>query len=216
MIPLAGVEDAEFDAARQILGARLRDPFCEEAELIHPFHHRARESFNELALALESRGDQARFVCGHVRPAGGRLTIHPVAVIFDDGQRRSAVSSWIPQKTAASSGKETGEADAEMEPASPPPLVDFLQRLRRELSELFLSGVAQAPPETWARLTQTARQLGFVRLVEPIAALAEQLVARREPLEWDPAAAIRQTLELCLLMRLVDDDLPGPSDGSAP
>jgi hypothetical protein len=61
----------------------------------------------------------------------------------------------------------------------------------------------------WAELAEVARQVGFDRLVAPIAALADSLLTRADTLRWDATPAWAHAGELCLLSRLASEyDMP--------
>ena len=63
-------EGVQVDGIHQRLTAVIHDLGGETALLIHPFHSRGLEGFDELLDVLEKRGDDLRFVCGHVRSRG--------------------------------------------------------------------------------------------------------------------------------------------------
>lgn len=75
----------------------------------------------------------------------------------------------------------------------------FLADLQDTLSDLLLTGVARCDAGRWADHAAHARRLGFVRLANPIATLAEALTSRSQSLDWRPASAIQQARRLCLL-----------------
>jgi hypothetical protein len=196
-----------FDPAKQRLTARLADPQGGSATLVHPYHHRGREGFDALAQTLEARGDQVRFVAGHVRARGPTLEIQPIAVVLDDGQRRLALQPWLPSGAGivAAEGPPPDDVPPERNPEADSPVEEFLLRLDDLLSEVLLTGLNLASAPAWTELAEVARQVGFARLNAPIAALADALLARADTLRWDPTPALRQARELCLLSRLASE-----------
>lgn len=204
VIAVERADMAAFDPTMQRLTARLVDREGNLATLVHPFHHRGRDGFNDLASILEARGDQVRFVSGHVRSRGRVLEIEPIAIVVDDGQRRVGMLPWLPRNTeiAASVEQPSDDAASDEAPESDSPVKEFLLRLDDLLAEVLLTGLTLAPASAWTELAGVARQLGFVRLSAPIAALADAFLARADTLRWDATPALVQTRELCLLSRL--------------
>ncbi|MDB5338367.1 MAG: hypothetical protein JWN70_3986 [Planctomycetaceae bacterium] len=203
VVAVQGVDEVDFNASHQRLTARLRDSQGEFAELIHPFHARAREGFNDLVEVLEQRGDQVRFVCGHVRVSGRSLQIQPISLILDDGQRRVGIQPWLPhqiQATGNTAGLAEDELDAKFSTKSP--IEEFVRRLDEQLSDLLLTGLPRSHASTWTELAEFTRHIGMVRLTNPIAALADTLSSRSNTLRWNAESAVGHTKELCLLSRL--------------
>jgi hypothetical protein len=56
-------------------------------------------------------------------------------------------------------------------------------------------------------LVEAAARLGFVRLLEPVRALASELAVRAETLRWDPTAALRLTRDLLVLTRVATEQV---------
>ena len=196
-----------FDPTMQRLTARLFDPQGGFATLVHPFHLRGQEGFNDLASILEARGDRVRFVSGHVRSQGRMLEIQPITIILDDGQRRLGVQPWLPlnMDIAATDEQRPDDDSSAQTPEADSPVKEFLIRVDDRLSELLLTGVTLAPASAWTELAEVARQVGFVRLAAPIAALADALLARADTLRWDATPALLHARELCLLSRLASE-----------
>lgn len=203
-IAIAGVDAVEFDVAHQQLVARITDADGRTARLVHPFHARSRAAFDDWKTALDERGSQARFVCGHVRSRGKQLQIHPLCLVLADGEQRTAVYPWLPQSQASASTR-TAPSFAEAASPEPAPLSNFLDRLDGQLADSLLTGLATARESTWKELRDSARALGFVRLTQPLAAVAETLVQRSNTLHWNAEPAVENILELCLLARLASE-----------
>lgn len=205
VVAIAGVEDVEFDVAHQRLTARIRDSQGNMAELMHPYHARARNGFSRLAAVLRQCGDQLRFVCGHIS-SGRTLKIRPICFVQDNGRCRRGIVPWLPGDTEMPSGAENlsdqvidGEAPAES------PIEEFLQRLDQRLSDLLLTGFNGVSTGDWKELLRNARHLGFVRLTTSLAELVEALELRLQTLRWDAGRAIRHAQQLCLLSRIGRD-----------
>jgi hypothetical protein len=207
VVAVARVELVAFDPSLQRLTARLADHQGGFATLVHPFHHRGREGFDDLARILESQGDRLRFVSGHVRSQGRTLEIRPIAIVLNDGPQRFGVHPWLPCDVGRSVTEEQrpDEDSSAQDSEAESPVKAFLTRLDDLLSELLLTGLARAPASAWAELADVARQVGFDRLAEPIAALAGSLLARADTLRWDATPAFAYVEELCLLSRLASE-----------
>lgn len=206
-VAVVRAEDVAFDPTQQRLTARLVDARGDSATLVHPFHHRGRDGFDDLASRLDTRGDRVRFVSGHVRSVGRALEIQPVAVILDDGPGRIGLLPWLPLPTDVSNPEPLAEARTPVDPPdeATSPVAEFLIRLDDLLSDLLLTGVTQAPAPPWTELAEVAQRSGLVRMSQPIASIASALLSRAESLRWDSAPATRQARELCLIARLASE-----------
>ena len=205
--PVQAAEEVRFNESQQRLEAVLRDAGGSRALLVHPFHSRGKTGFNALLSALGSRGESVRFVAGHVTGSGEGLLIRPILVVIEEGDRRIGIQPLV-SEAAASAGPAPVEPGGELNEDQASPLESFLGQVRFELSELLLSGVRRAgqrQAQAWADLMAQGRQLGFVRLVEPLARLAELFAARADALRWDPAPASRALLDLCVYARIASD-----------
>ena len=198
-VAVSGAENAAFDAAHQRLTAVLRDELGGTALLVHPFHTRGREGFGQLLTALQQRGSQARFVCGHVRSTGRTLEVQPISVIMDDGTRRFVLQPWLAGHVQAGEAIDEPAATGADDES---PIGHFLQQLREQVSDLLLTGVNRGAATRWREQADLGRQLGFVRLVAPLADLAEAFESRANAIRWDAAPAVRQARALCLLARI--------------
>ena len=200
-VAVTGATDAEFDVVSQQMIATLRDVDGERATLIHPFHSRGLDGFNDLNTLLQTRGEQIRFVCGHVRMISGEICIHPVSIIVEDGNSRLGVNPWIANQSVL---PKPTNIDVPSQDASQPPIAEFLHQLRDDLADALLTGLRQANPEQWASCLETSRQLGFVRLAQPIEELANELSMRRSQVRWDAKRSASAVQHLCMLARLLE------------
>jgi hypothetical protein len=209
--PVQSVEEVRFNESQQRLEAVLRDARGGTAQLVHPFHSRGRAGFDSLLAALENYGPSVRFVSGHMTGASAGLMIRPILVVVEEDDRRIAIQPLVGEAAAASgtataASSTESSADENVEPADP--LESFLAQVRFELSELLLSGVRRADhfqAKGWNELLAQGRQLGFIRLMEPIAHLADLLSARAETIHWDPVPAAMVVLKICILARIARD-----------
>lgn len=203
--PVQSAAEVSFNESRQRLEAVLRDPAGGQALLVQPYHSRSREGFESLFSALTTSAGELRFVCGRASASGGGLTIQPLLLVFQQGTRRFGVQPYAP--TAAAEQPKTGEKDRPDErPAEP--LQSFINQLQFELSEIFLSGLRRwdrRQASAWRELETLGRQLGFVRLIQPIERFRQLTAAKAEALRWDPQPACRAALDLCLQARVAVD-----------
>lgn len=214
--PVEAAEEVRFDESRQRLEAVVRDRACGRALLLHSYHSRSRAGFERLFATLVSQRDALRYVCGQVTWENAGLVLRPIAAVFDDGTRRTAVLPYIDAAGEASDSARTGDrASAPARAAqpgvelagdsAPDPLAEYVTQLRSELAELLLTGVRRARGDEarrWEYLSEHGRRLGFVRLAAPPEQLAEMLASRAQVFRWDAAPATRVALELCLLARI--------------
>jgi len=201
-VAVAAAESATFDVAHQRLTAVLRDARGGTALLVHPFHTRGREGVGELLGTLQQRGAQVRFVCGHVRAAGRTLEIYPISVIVDDGTRRWGLQPWVSNNLAAHEGGSEPAVQAACEQSA---VEQFSRQLGELLSDLLLTGVTRSDGTRWGEQAELGRQLGFVRLVAPVAELADSLNSQASTLRSTPTAAVQHARELCLLSRIITE-----------
>lgn len=200
--PVRTIEQVAFDVAQQRLTAVLVDGQGNRATLTHPYHSRGRLGFECLAEALKNRSQEIRFVCGVVSRSPGGLVIRPVALVFDDGQRRQLVQPWTDSRPG-----ETAPQHAEPSAASEggSPLTSFYRHLCDTLADLAVSGTRRCDRRAlldWRELAEAGQGLGFVKFVEPIRLVAERLGQKIETVHWDPAPGAAAALELSLLARV--------------
>ncbi|HZN34704.1 MAG TPA: hypothetical protein VFB80_12840, partial [Pirellulaceae bacterium] len=209
--PVQAAEELRFNESQQRLEAVLRDAAGGRALLVHPFHSRGKTGFGTLLGALTSRGPSVRFVSGHVTGSREGLLIRPILVVLEDGDRRIGIQPLVSESAPGRSAPAPTPGEPEQDPRSPvqaDPLESFLTQMRLELSELLLSGARRAgqpQARAWTDLATHGRELGFVRLVEPLARLAELLAGRADALRWDPAPAARALMDLCVYARIASD-----------
>jgi hypothetical protein len=201
-IAVSGVERVQFEAARQQLMATLRDARGDTATLVHPFLNRGASGFTAFADVLNQRAAEIRFVSGHVRASGQGLAIYPVQLIADDGSRRQGINPWL----AGTSASPAAAPDESSNPLPPPSsgATTFLGELQRSIADALLTGLARdaAHARVMTERTEEARRLGFVRIADAVAQLADALAARRQVLRWDPSTAVAKLEHLCVITRI--------------
>jgi hypothetical protein len=137
-----------------------------------------------------------------VRASGQGLAIHPVLLIADDGARRYGINPWIAGTSASAAGA-PDESPGQARPRSSE-AATFLGELQRSIGDALLTGLARdaAHARVMAEQTDKARRLGFVRIADAVAQLADALAARRQVLRWDPSTAVAKLERLCVVMRI--------------
>tara|TARA_R110002073_G_scaffold11898_4_gene53602 strand:- start:12075 stop:14141 length:2067 start_codon:yes stop_codon:yes gene_type:complete len=202
VLKVTRISDSDFDVVHQQLTATMHDTNSETARIIFPYHHRGDAGFTELSNMLATHGNDARFVCGHVRWVHQQLEIEPISIVFESAdQSRQAVSTWLGGVGEVQA--ETSSEDSELN--SPQSTIkEFLTTLNVHLSEILLTGLNQAAAQDWQALSEAAQRLGFVRLNQPIERLRDELCKRMNQVRWNPAIAARTTVQLCMFSRLLE------------
>lgn len=201
VVTVAGVVDTQFDVVGQQLIATLQDPEGHQAKLIHPFHSRGLDGFNDLNEVLQTRGKHLRFVCGHVRMISGEIQIFPVSIVVEQKNGRIALNPWLANKNALPKRKKSAPPTQD---ATPQPIPEFFRDLRDDIADALLTGLRQTNPHQWANHLEVSRQLGFVRLAATIKQLADELATRSSQLRWDAQAATKALRQLCLIARILE------------
>ncbi len=180
----------------------LSDASGGQALLVHPYHSRGREGFESLLSMLTTAPGELRFVCGRASATSGALTIRPLLLVFQQGSRRIGVQPYVPTDGAEQALLDERDSTAK---ESSDPLHSFFEHLQFELSEVFLSGLRRwdaRQASAWRELEALGRELGFVRLIQPIERFCRLTAAKAETLRWDPQPASLAALELCLQARV--------------
>ena len=199
VVAVQGTEDPGFDEVQQCVTAVLRDPYGDTAQLVHPFHARGREGFNDLLEVLEKRGHQVRFVCGHFRPTGRGLEIRPIQLILDNGEHRAGVQPWVQNSIDKI---DVAERSLVQDAAERSPVEQFIMELQESLAGLLLAGLRGCDQTLWDVQADTVRRIGFVRLANQVAYLTEALNCRSNSIRWDSRNALRYAKVLCLFCRV--------------
>jgi hypothetical protein len=200
---VAGAEGVHFDAATQTVQAVLVDGRGQRMRLVHPYTSRGQAGAEALLARLREKPAELRFVSGPVGRDAGGLMIEPVCLVWQDGGKRSVVQPWIEQRPGAADG---GQPSAPVHAIDP--LRDYFVNLQAALGELFVLGLQRADPlvaRRWRELLQQGESVGFARLAERLAPLAETLEQKSHTLQWDWRTAGRHLLRVGVLARLAQD-----------
>lgn len=223
VVPVEGATETRFDVSQQQLTAKLQDTEGQFAEVVCPYHSRADDAFNSLYQSLCDRGNDLRFVSGHVRISGRKLQFRPIALIFESERGRQAIlpyvrdvtcrkiadssddSAVLPTRPVRRDGSLSAEENHRANQDSTY-LADFLSEFEDRLGELMVTGLRNSQPEIWNELVRSGQQLGLVRWTRPLAQLALALANLRNDLRRSSTQdAIREVTELCLLCRLASE-----------
>ncbi len=200
VVAVSSVEHIHFDIPSQEIRAELGDQAGKLALLRFPYQHRAASGAEALLEALRMQGTQLRFVAGHTQLAAGTPLITPIALVLQEGLQRRMLMPWIAAPTQQEAAPES--AQAEQGGAAPDALQHYWNDILEGLSELLLSGAAQAgtrEARRWQALEQHGRALGFERAIQPVVRLSTALQARSYSVHWDAQELISSMLELLCL-----------------
>ncbi len=206
VFPIQSAVGVGFDMYQQALAVSVLDYSGETATLSHPYTSRGAEGFGVLSWWLQHHADGLRFVSGQARRSGDNLLISPIALIFERDGQRHMVQPWVDRlgdlkaTTGWQSAEQAGDAD---------PLIGYPEQVATMLGELCLIGLHRVDArigQQWELLAQHGYALGFVRLVEPIATLADRLVQRPHQLDWDWRGVIPLILQVAALIRFAQEE----------
>lgn len=201
---VASVEEVHFDAPSQSVQAVLLDARGQRAFLVHPYTSRGAAGAEALLALLGSAAQGLRFVSGQVRRSSGGLVVHPVCLVWQEGDRRIALQPWVDRRPEAPEG--SGEhATAQ---ATGDPLSEYLRQLQTSLGDLFVLGLTRADAllaRRWRDVQRQGGAVGFTRLATRAAALADALEQKGHTLHWDWQPGARIVLELAVLLRMAHD-----------
>jgi len=158
-----------------------------------------------------------RFVAGQVYLGSTGLVIMPISLVFQQGATRTILQPWI-EKEEAQEHTSTGKYLTTHSPlpitqsqTTSDSLASFSGQVIDAISELFLTGLQRASEPTtryWQQLHRFGASLGFVRLLDPIVRLVEMLEQKSKSIHWDGQSAAQAALEIALLAKLTQDELP--------
>jgi hypothetical protein len=175
-----------------------------QALVEHPYTTRGRRGAEALLRRLTAKQGRLAFVSGQARRAAGGLVVSPACLVWQDGDRRTALQPWVER------GSEAGQESlpGALPPRTGDPVLDYLREVQEELGEAMLLGLARADDllaRRWRELVGQGEAVGFARLVGPVARLAEALEQRAHTLRWDSGPAATALLEVAALARLARD-----------
>jgi hypothetical protein len=197
------VENAVFDPFNQAVIAQLIDNEGGTTLMVHPYTSRGSEGVDALLWHLQNRA--LRFVCGGVRPGG---VIAPLSLVFEHESKRYLVQPWMERREDDMNSIPPSMVMEERH--SSDPLIYYPGQIMVLLGEILLNGLQRSSGRTaeqWQQMAQEGHAMGFVRLVEPISAIADVLAQKQHRLDWDwrsPASSILDTL---VLARFAQEDL---------
>lgn len=200
---------AAFNEREQVVEAVLSDREGEHAELIFPYVSIAAQGCGVLLRHLQEIPHQARFVAGHVRPGRRGLSFVPVALIFDDGNKRSMVQPWVDRMTAPG-GAASLSQQAQGEMRHLDALEEFLARSIEELGSLFTLGFERLDSRSisiWQELSSEADSLGFAAIASAIAKLSDKLAEKPHQLNWNAAEAAGMAINLAVFILVAQQEL---------
>lgn len=203
-VRVAELRDARFDAASHAVQALVADVKGKQALIEHPYTTRGRSGAEALLRRLTAKEGQLLFVAGKVRRGMPGLIVQPSCLVWQDGDRRVGLQPWVERGGAADADSPLGLVS----PQAHDPVLHYLRELQDELGELLQLGLARADDQLarrWDELVRQGEAVGFARLVEPVARLANILLQRAHTLRWDPAPGAAALLELAALARLARD-----------
>lgn len=191
------IETAGFVPTEQAVQAVLVDTAGNRARLVHPYLSRGRDGTEALLGLLGRRPDAVRFVAGHVHLSATGPVINPLALVYEEGERRMMLQPWVDRQEGLVAGSMPPASAADRTPRDP--LAAYRQSLLDALGELFLLGLAQADDAAlryWRDLHRQGASLGFTRSLRPLAQLVSSLEQKCRTLEWDADNASTALLEL--------------------
>jgi hypothetical protein len=215
VLPIDGVESAEFDEANQSIEIMVRDRRGEIARVHHPYQWRGREGCEALLDALhavQAGTASLRFIAGQVKSAATGLTIYPITLVFSDGSAVYGVQPCIDRhKGSGDKGSRGSSRDAQSLTGAPDtydPTEKYHDDLLSWLGELLIVGLRRADASLsrhWQELAKHGEAIGYDRLVQPVAKLANELATKLSSTAWSMDGARRSSLQLAVLARLASD-----------
>ena len=202
VFPISAITEVQFDSIHQHLIATIYDTTGTTATLSLPYYTRAEAAFDHFSHTLQTQGDVACFISGHVRLKHKRLEIEPLAVIIQtsDGQRM-CVTPWICNHNISSfTSAPAIFKGAAVESST----YEFFSELQTQLAEILITGLNDANTTTLRQLIDSAYRVGFSRLTIPLETLVKELEERLEKRNWLPTLASFTYAQLALLNRMID------------
>jgi hypothetical protein len=202
--PVTQVEHVQFDSYSQAVYAVLNDVTGTQATLIHPYTARGADGIENLLWWLQQHSQDIRYIAGKVEVNRGGLVFHPVALVFEvDGTRRM-LQPWIDRFTESASEAEKLPDLPEAGILRTDPIFYFPSQVAEIIGELLLNGLMRLDDtliRRWEHIVSEGEQLGFDRLLEPLAELEAMLIAKRNNLTWDWRIAAQQLFDIALLVQ---------------
>ncbi len=212
VVAIARVENACFNPVEQRIEAGLVDHGGRVAKMVLPFHARGASGFDRFLVELESHGDAARFIAGHVTMANQQLTILPLAVVIELGEIRHAIFPlWSQDRDAnktqakAVAGFAAADVTFSDQGDATNPLKQFFDRLCHFNGEIVLLGIesgADTIERLAAELIEVATSIGFLRIAALIEQLRNELMRGKNDFHHDITKSIQLAQQLSLIGRI--------------
>lgn len=202
--PVQSVKVAGFDGMSQSIMAVLEDSVGQEAMMSHPFTSRGTQGAEKLLWWLTHHPDDIRFIAGQISIQQGGLVLSPIAVVFETDNQRHAVQPWVDKYTGDHGATVDGERDTQMLD----PIHYFPSQMAECLGEIFTLGISRVDEPIMRQLEQLCtegEQLGFSKLLQPIAEMTQQFSDRQRNPRWDWQIAATHAFEVLLLLQFARD-----------
>ena len=200
LIHIRRIGEVEFDNRMQRLVATIEDREGQLAKMMFPFHEQGRAGFEQFFEALATRGEEAKFVCGHLRLENRQLIIEPVSVVFEHEGQRSMLVPWLKGAEAAGAGDQRMDAN---EFEAEHPIDGFLDQLASQIADVLIVGWDRQDAEQWHLLLENGRAIGFDKILKPLEQIVTELQNRRQRVNQNVVQGPKSLMELCIYLRLI-------------
>ncbi len=199
VVHIERIEDAFFDIRTQRLVATLKDSEGGAAKLFFSYHSQGRAGFERLLEATVSRGDQAKFICGHLRLENREPVISPISIVFESKGQRDML---VPSLAGSIETTETQFLSSEIDDTHNP-ISEFLDQMSNRVGDAMILGCENQPSFEWESLLKQGQAIGFSKMLQPIRRLVDNLKLNREQLDSHAASSANALTKLCVYLRLL-------------
>ena len=197
-IRIEAINNAFFDVRTQRLMAVATDIDGGLAKLVFPYHSQGHAGFDQFLEAAMARGEDAKFICGHVRLENRELVIVPVSVVFETDDKREIMIPWLAGSNEKSDSQLVEpEFDAQQNPIS-----EFLKDLSAGVGDALITGWENQQLIDWETFLERGQAIGFSKTLAPIKQMVDDLRSKHEHLNYDANAGAKSLGELCIYLRL--------------
>ena len=207
---VSSATDVHFNTVEQSVEATLIDAAGDTAQLYFPYLSACAAGADVLLERLTHAAANVKFVAGHVHTGERGISINPVAVVFDDGTRRTIVQPYIDRQPSAQMQAKSKAAQAlEAVKVNSRTVNYHLCQLLHELGMLFAAGINSSDARTAGMWTTTAQQyqsLGFSAIAEALNRLAKLLALKSSKLDWSGTTAMQEAIQVAILALIGRDD----------
>jgi hypothetical protein len=205
-----GVEHPRFNEMDQTIEALLIDRHDEHAQLIFPYYSVSAHGCRTLLYHLKRAPQSVKFVAGHVQAGRHGLVITPVAVIFEEGDKRTMIQPWVDRWVATdASGESLDFPFAHSQPRTVDPLHEYLARLLEELGSLMTAGFERVDTKKiaqWKQFAEESDSLGFSAITAAVFELSEALAEKPSKIDWDPHYAASTAIDLAVIVLVAQNE----------